>query len=370
MTRLEDAHQRSLNSERHFPHRRVLWIGSESYVAPAITVLQGLDALGFEVVSVGKPNINSWWCNQVVDDPAGLDFDFVLSATHWGTRWTYYERFGLHGRPKVLIDGDDARAGETWRERQARYERKYVFQPMRKVKEKDVCPFRWMEPLGDYQPDVLFVMQKQPGQAGHYLPSGIHHGYVELGRFSQGRGIDFCHVPGPGVWRDAMRDLLDLDVLPGVVHNRPVRGEPVYYDTIRELAEQDRKNVHSWHRWARWTGFYEVLNDSRVLVHPGIDSWPFWDCKRPYEGWACGCLVAMCRPCTDVDDYPPTEVWPDAVYDSHQELFDRARHWHAHPDELEEARRESYERAMTYFTPEPVARYFLGKVYDAIQAQA
>lgn len=365
---LEDVYQDSLNSERHFEHKRVLFIGSESYVAPVITVLQGLDALGFEIITIGKPNINSWWCNQMVDDPGDLVFDFVLSCTHWGTRWSYYERFGLYDYPKILIDGDDAQAGETWQERYRRYQEMYVYHPNYKIKDADICPFRWMEPLGDYQPDVLFVMQKQPGQAGHYLPSGIHHGYVEMakGKDTGERSIDFCHVPGPGIWRDVMRDLLDLDVLPGVVHNRSARGKAVYYDDIKDLAERDTKNVHSWHRWARWSEFYEVLNDSKVLIHPGIDHWPFWDCKRPYEGWACGCLVVMSRPCTDVGDYPPTEVWPEAVYDSYGELLDRARHWYVHPGELDKARRESYERAMKYFTPEPVARYFLKRIHECL----
>jgi len=369
--RLEDGYQASQNSEQHFKHKRVLWIGSESYVAPAITVLQGLDALGFEIMTIGKPNINSWWCNKIVTDLDKLDFDFVLSATHWGTRWTHYDTFGLHKHLKVLIDGDDAAAGETWRKRYEYYSKVYVFHPMRKIKEKEVCPFRWMEPLGDYRPDVLFVMQKQPGQEGHYLPSGIHHGYLELaqGKSTAQRRIDFCHVPGPGVWRDAMRDLLDLNVLPGLVHNRPVRGQPVYHEAIRDWAEQDRErdgkgNVHSWHRWARWSEFYVTLNDSKVLIHPGIDHYPFWDCKRPYEGWACGCLMAMSRPATDTGDYSPTEVWPDAVYDSHQELIDKAHYWHTHPDELDRARRESHERALKYFSPEAIARYFLQRIHE------
>ena len=368
MTHLEDVYQHSLNSERHFEHKRILWIGSESYVAAAITVLQGLDTLGFEIVTIGKPNINSWWCNKVIDDPTELDFDFVLSATHWGTRWSYYDRFKLDDYPKVLIDGDDVKANETWRERHAHYVEKYVFHPMRKAKEREVSPFRWIEPLGDYQPDILFELNPQ---GGHYLPAGIHHGYVKMakGKSTEQRNIDFCHIPGPGIWRDAMRDLMDLSVVPGVIHNRRVRGKPVYDTAIEEWVEKDRKrdqkgNIHSWHRWVCWSEFYEILNDSKVLIHPGIDHWPFWDCKRPYEGWASGCLVAMSQPCSDVSDYPLTEVWPDAVYDSHEQLFDRARYWYAHPDELDRARCESYERAMKYFTPEPVARYFLGKIAD------
>jgi hypothetical protein len=216
---------------------------------------------------------------------------------------------------------------------------------------------------------VLFTMQRQRGDAvSHYVPSGIHGRYLAMGEPSRPlaeRHIDFAHVPGPGVWRTAMRDLLDLGMLPGTVHNSPARGEPVYPAGIEALAKRD-DNVHSYHRWACWRDFYDVLNHSKVLLHPGIDGLPFWDCQRPYEGWACGCVVAMSVPCTDVSEYPPTDVCPEAVYGSHEQLAHIAGVWLDEPGYLKLLREKTVERAHRFFTPEAVARYFLLKVKESL----
>jgi hypothetical protein len=367
--RLEDAYRAALDSPQAFEHRAVLWVGSESYCASAICVLQGLHRLGFTVYTIGKPNINSWWCNVVVNDPNEVNFDLVLSGLHWGTRWSHYDRFGLHDRTKVLIDGDDVldEAGQTWREKHTFWRERYGIYHGDKDA-ADLFERRWVEPLGDYVPDVVFTMQKQPGDTETcYLPAGLHDQYwgmAEPWREVSERHIDVAHIPGPGVWRSAMQDLLSLEVLAATVHRVPVRGEAVLPDEIRQLAAMDEDNVHSWHRWACWTAFYNTLNYSKILIHPGIDHLPFWECKRPYEGWACGCVVAMAQPCTDVSDYPPTEVCPEAVYSSHDELFELIRRWLAEPDCLENLRRKSVERAYHYFCPEAVARYFLHKIRE------
>jgi hypothetical protein len=371
--RLDDVHQECLGEpdDAFYRHKRILWVGSESYVAPAVCVLQGLDKLGFEIYTVDKPNVNSWFCNRMVGDPSSLAFDFVLSALHWGTRWSHYDRYDLHGYPKVLIDGDDSFSDDhTWKDRYRFWVERYGTEDSEAVKDAEVQDHRWIEDLGGYEPDVVFSMQKSPkdGEA-FYIPSGIHEQYMEMGRPDTATGerpVDFAHFPGPGVWRSAMKDLLDIGALPGNVHNEAARGEPVYPEPIRELAGRDGDNVHSYHRWACWDGFWRVLNRSKVLIHPGIDHYPFWDCKRPYEGWAAGCLVAMREPCTDVSDYPPTEVCTEAVFGSHGELMDKAQFWYAHPNHLDGLRRASAVRGARFFAPEAVARYFLRRIREAL----
>jgi hypothetical protein len=367
--RLDDVYRECLGEPdgAFYRYKRVLWVGSESYVAPAICVLQGLDKLGFEVYVVGKPNVNSWFCNRVVGDPTGLPLDFVLSSLHWGTRWSHYDRYNLHRYPKVLVDGDDAFSDDhTWRDRHRFWVDRYGVEDSDAVKDTEISSHRWMEELGGYEPDVVFSMQKSPRDEGaFYIPSGIHEQYMEMGRpgtATNERPVDFAHFPGPGVWRTAMRDLLDIGALPGEVHNGTARGEPIYPEPVKGLAGRDGDNVHSYHRWACWPGFWCVLNRSKALIHPGIDYYPFWDCKRPYEGMAAGCLVAMRKPCTDVSGYPPTEVCPEAMFGSHEELMDKAQFWHANLDHLDKLRRESAERGIRFFAPEAVARYFLHRI--------
>lgn len=367
--RLETVWQECQDSERLFPHKRVLFIGSESFDAQAAAVFQGLDALGFEVCTIGKPNISSWAFNKVVADPAELKFDFVLSTLHWGTRFTHFQRFNLSGYPKVLIDGDDTRAEDMWLTKYERYRELYICDPPEEVRDAEFAPYRWMDDLDGYEPDVLFTLQKHGKQQGHYIPKGMRNQWLDMGlnRALQDRAIDFAHIPGDGVWRSAMRDLLDLGVLPGNVHNSQARGVPIYPAEIQALCERDAApNTHSYHRWICWTEFYRVLNDTRVLIFPGIDHWLFWEAARIYEGWACGCLVAMSEPTTDVSDYPPTGVCPEAVYASHNELIDKARFWYAFPDCLDRLRKRSARRAYKYFTPASVARYFLQRTHDTI----
>jgi hypothetical protein len=363
---LEEAYQGSLNSERHFPNKRILHIGSESYDAQTVAVCQGLDRLGFEIYVPVKPNINSWFCNKVIRNPRQYKFDFVLSSLHWGTRWSHYGRYGLWHYPKVLIDGDDNMPGDTWRTKFDRYLKTYKVNPPNEVKALELAPYRWVESLDGYKPDVVFALAKYPG--AYYIPKGLQHQWLDQNgsKTIMARGIDFCHVPGPGAWRRAMSALLVLGVLPGTIHNEAVRGKPAYPTTwVRSVAERDA-GIHSWDRWAMYTDFYRILDDTRVLIHPGIDHWPFWEARRIYEGWACGCLVAMSTPTVDVSEYPPTGVCPEAVYASHEELISKGKFWYENPDILDSLAVQSAARARRYFSPVAVARYFLKRVHDAI----
>ncbi len=248
----------------------LVYIGSESYDAPTITVLQGLHHLGWTVYTLGKPNINSWFCNTVVESLDGLQVDFALSNLHWGTRWSLYGTPALDGLPRVLIDGDDSLPGESWRERHARYTRTYGSPPPGH-EQLLVQPERWMEPLGDYRPDVLFVSQKQPGDAtSAYLPFGIHDEYLNLAhdRPVSERSIDTLYVYGPGRDRTQMtRFLRAAELLRLLTRNTvlgEVRGDDVLAEEIADAAARDN-GVHGYYRWTHSRAYFEALGSSLDL---------------------------------------------------------------------------------------------------------
>lgn len=372
MQTLEGIYDGSKDSEKYFTHKSVLFIGSESYDAPTITVLQGLSQIGFGIYTIKKPNINSWFCNQVIQDLCHLKFDFVLSNLHWGTRWSYYRKYNLAGYPKILIDGDDDLNQGDWRKKYNHYTTQYVCDPPESVRDLNWMPYRWVESLNDYQPDVVFTAQKQNDDSHSvYLPFGIHKEYQTLyeSKSTTERRIDFAHIPGPGKKRKSMGKLINelhyLKVVPGRIHNSHVSGEKLIPGVIRDYVMRD-DNVHSYHRWVMRKSYFELLNNSKVLIYPGIDKWPFWDSKRPWEAYASGCLVLMARPCINVKDYPVTEVCEHAVYDSIPEFILRCRYLYKHPDFLNELRVTAVQRACKYFSPRPIARYFLMRIAQRI----
>jgi len=373
MNKLDEVYRQCQNSERHFEYRAVLFIGSESYDAPTITVLQGLHKLGFTIYTLKKPNINSWFCNTVIGSVDQVRFDFVLSNLHWGTRWSYYERYKLWSYPKVLIDGDDNHAKESWKAKYARYVRSYVYDPPEALKDMKLHPYRWVEPLGDYKPDVVFTAQKVPGDSTtFYLPFGIHEQYMEFyeGKATHERDIDFAYISGPGVRREReerwIRCLSRCKLLPGKIYNRPARGEEVTPEEIREYVAQD-KNVHSYHRWTMSKVYFRTLNRTKVLIYPGVNDNAWWDSKRPWEAYASGCLVLMRKPTIDMSEYPATGICEFAVYDSITELVAKCWFLYVWPSFLDKLRRTAVERAWKYFSPIPIARYFLARIASCLR---
>lgn len=139
---LELIQARYARAEEWFKHRAVWFIGSESYDAATITVLQGLQELDFTVYTLKKPNINSWFVNTVVDEPP-TEIDFTLSNLHWGTRWDYYRQYEPP-HPWVLIDGDDDYWGKGWRRKYENYVARYRTNVSVRVKETQLCPHRWV----------------------------------------------------------------------------------------------------------------------------------------------------------------------------------------------------------------------------------
>lgn len=370
---LEQIRQQCLGIEHRFPHKAVLFIGSESYDAPTITVLEGLSQLDFTIYVLHKPNINSWFCNAIIDRLDNVRFDFVLSNLHWGTRWQYYPKYGILDAPKVLVDGDDNRGWASWREKYEAYSRKYILDPPEELKDRELMPFRWIEPIGEYNPDIVFTAQKQFGDdQTHYLPFGIHSEYVRFAKNkpTNQRAIDFAHILGPGRKRRKMefqiRLLGALRILPGTIYNGSAYGNPLVPEPLKAQFEAD-KNVHSYHRWSNNQSYFDVLNNSKVLLYPGIDTLPFWDSKRLWEAYACGCLVLFKQPNIDVKDYPVTELCDFAVYSSSIQLMSKCRYLYRNPEVLDALRKEAVAKAREYFSPLPLARYFLRTVASLLR---
>lgn len=371
MKDLERVLYKAKDAEKKFKYKSVLFIPSESYDAATITVIQGLEELGFTVYTYKKPNINSWFCN-VVTDKIPAEIDFVLSNMHWGTRWHLYDELKLNKYPKVLIDGCDNRDRHDWKDKYKFYCEKYKGRTCPEPNElaKDLQPYRWMEPLHGYKPDVIFTSQKNPGDEMIYLPFGIHREYFLLreGKVEKDRRIDFANFPGPGDKRGELTEFLQAHKLPGRVHNGKAKGMAIIPKEIEFLVYAD-KNVHSYHRWILYRDYFKILNDTKVLLYPGVYARPHWDSKRPWEALASGCLVMTEKPPIDMSEYPMTELCPFAVYKDFGEMVEKCGRLYANQGWLEQLRLETVQGALRYFTPRPIANYFLWKLSSFLSGQ-
>jgi len=361
---LEKVWRKSRNVEKKFKHKAILFVPTESFDAPTITVMQGLEKLGWAVYVIGKPNVNSWFVNTVIGDLRKVKFDFVLSNLHWGNRWDHYERYDLHDCFKVLIDGCDNRKAKNWKEKFVKYRKRYAGHPTEEVMVKELQPHRWTMPLGGYEPDAVFTSQKPFGDGTFYLPFGIHRGwrrYAE-GKICRERKIDFANVPGPGTGRQELTAFLSRrDVkLPGRLHSGKVKGPGV--TELRDFVDRDG-NVHSYHRWVSHPAYYRLLNDTKILIYPNVYAdRPHWDSMRVWEGYASGCLCLLEKPSVDMAQYPATNLCEAARFSSHRELIERAGWLHRNQGRLEQFRLKAVEGALKYFTPVSLARYFLWKI--------
>jgi len=367
MHTLSHALRKAGSAEKAFKHKSILFIPSESYDAAAIIVLQGLEMLDFTIYTIQKPNINSWFCNEVIEDPSGLKYDFVLSNMHWGVRWDFYDKYNLRGRPQVLIDGCDNRGRHTWKDKQQFYLKKYkgMRLPAHSIWLKEQQPHRWMMDLRGYKSDVVFTTQKNPGdEKTVYLPEGIHKQYLTRreGKVGKERDIDFAHFPGPGDKKRELTAFLKSANIPGRVWNKKARGRTIIPDEIAWNVKADRANVHSWYRWVMYWDYHKVLNRTKILIYPGVYARPHWDAKRPWEALASDCLVLTEKPPIDMSEYPMTELCPSAVYGSLAELEEKCDFFYRNPGRTEQRRLRAVGGALKYFTPVPLARYFLWKI--------
>jgi len=368
---LEEKFRESRKSEKYFKWRKILYIGSESYDAPVITVIQGLEELGFEIYTIKKPNINSWFCNKIVNNPNENNYDFIISNLHWGTRWSYFKKYNLNCYPKILIDGDDNHSNLSWKEKYATYKHKYEVDPSENLKDKKLSSFRWVENMHDYLPDIVFTTQKKITDNCYYLPIGIKRDYFAFyeNKSTEMREYDFTHIDGHGIRRKKMHWFLRichlLKILPGKIFNGSIRGASIVPELIEKQVEND-KNIHSYHRWVFPKDYYYLLNNSKVLIYPGILDSSQWDSKRPWEAYASGCMPFLSEPNIDVRQYPITEINEFAVYKSIPELVSKCRYMFKNKKFLEKNRLLSTSNAAKYFSPKPLSNFFLRSVHDGL----
>lgn len=370
MSKLEKAYQLAKGSEEAYKHKQILFIGSESYDAPTITILQGLQELGFTVLVIGHSNINSWFCETLIKKYEGQSIDFILSNLHWGTRWDYYENQFLPDVPKVLIDGDDNCNWNSWRKKFENYSGQYKKLRPNEVPDGLLKPYRYVVDLGDYQPDIIFTAQKVHNEPFEtiYLPFGVHREYFDL---SESKGVDerwwdISHFIGPGIQRRRMHRMMTLMNYCGLIQNGfsgKVRGEAITPKAISEYCKKD-DNVHSYHRWILYKDYFKQLNNSKIVLYPGIDHWPFWDSKRPWEAMACGALVMMKHPVTDVSQYPITEIIPNLVYSNIIDFTKKVAAIRLKRYDLNRLQSDMKKKLIRYFTPQSITRYFLSQIND------
>jgi hypothetical protein len=392
-TVLEDTFQKCLGIENKFPKKKVLFIGSESYDGATITIIEGLHNLGFEILTFKKDNINSWFCNVIIDDLTEINqnVDFVLSNLHWGTRWSLYDDINtnmiqtahliqtcLKKVPYILIDGDDRIQENKISDWKIKYE-KYLKQykgASEEIKNKMLSPYRWMEPmLENYSPDVVFMSHKFKINTDQiYLPFGINKSYFTEQSINSKRTIDVCHIPGPGRYRQVTENILN-NAKEGNLHDKNVWNQYVYGDMnvddrIKNNCEND-DNVHSWHRWRVCKDYQNTLVNSKINIISLINTYnsPGWESKRPYEGMAFGCFIMFQKqPDFDNQSYPIEEIDEDMLFkfEDYNGMIDKCKYLLENPDVLEEKRVKCHEKAMKYFTSEPITRYFLFSILEKV----
>jgi hypothetical protein len=372
---LEEIYQNNLDIEDKFEKKKILFIGSESYDSATITVIEGLFKLGFEILVFKKNNINSWFCNKIIYnlDQIEEEIDLVISNLHWGTRWSLYQNLN-HKVPYILINGDDRIHGNdisSWKDMYDVYKKKYHLNPPEEIKDMDLAPYRWVEDIGDYFPDKIFMSQKyKVNNNCIYLPFGIHNMYKIMYQNKKitERKFDISHIPGPGEERSIMEGLIknikiqnNFNIL-----NQKIYGDLEYDSNINYYISND-KNIHSWHRWGKNQIYFNTLNQSKILIYPSIDKYnaPGWDSKRPWEALACGCILLTHQPYDfDNHEYPINEI-SDLInfkYQDYNELFQKCNYILNDLEKIELEREIIYSRVIKYFTSEPIARYFLNKL--------
>ena len=366
---LQRVYERSMGAESEYEHKKILFIPSESYCAATIAIIEGLFSLGFKIYVPYKSNINSWFCDRVLESPQEWlkknRIDFVLSNLHWGTRWDYYAawREELKDCPRVLLDGDDSRHGQDWLTRYEGWNSVYSARPDDEIAKLPFQPHRWMEDLHGYNPHHVFSSQKAPQDNCFYLPFGILSQYTEWRYHIDAPGdrdIDFAAIPGDGPKRIRLNSFLQAQGhrIHGVLQKDAVKGFWVVDDKIMPACNND-PNIHSWHRWRLYPYYYHTLARSMALIYPGVFDFPQWDSKRQWEAYAAGCMVIYERPTIDMSSYPVTELSPPSVYDTYDELVEKCNWLADHPALFKKMRVRISNNAMRYFNSGALARRFL-----------
>jgi hypothetical protein len=358
---LREVQAKCQGIEDHYPHKAVLYIGSEQYDPMTITLLEGLQELGFTIHTIGKPNVNSWFCNQPVDVQYIEDtpVDFAISNLGWGIRWSLYNV--LPACPKVFIDSQVVKkpTATTWHRKDCRYKVQEK-PPDEQLDDLQIQPYRWFEDVGDYEPTLTLTAQPFTGYDAVYQPIGIQHAFTNASTFpkSNTRDTPFTYIPLKNKRRvdDWVTELENCHV------ERNIRGMTIVDSEIAQLiADDGGDGVHGWRYWMFYEGYYDLLNRTQVLVYPNN-----WASRRPWEALACGCLLMMERPSIDMSAYPITNVAPFCVFESKEELLGKVGYLSAHPAQAERMRQEAAKMAIKYFAPVPLARRMLWHLWDRI----
>tara|TARA_Y100000591_G_C21843877_1_gene707430 strand:+ start:1517 stop:2653 length:1137 start_codon:yes stop_codon:yes gene_type:complete len=378
MTILEEIYQKTKNIEENFKHKRVLFIGSESYDATTICVIEGLHKIGFEILVYKKLNINSWFCNTIINDLNNIEnnIDFIISNLHWGTQWSLYNNF-KHKVPYILIDGDDRLHGDDisdWKNKYNKNCKSYKLNPPEEIKDMILSPYRWMDYLGNYKPDRVFMNSKYKINTNNiYIPCGINLTYFKFFKYKNifKKNYDICSFPGPGSYRAELENILNnyKKTSKYNIWNSKIYGEMQVDDKIKIFCEKDN-NIHSWHRWRCCSDYFEKIMSSKIQIISPIDKYNApggIGIKRVTEAIAGGNYILYhVQPDVDDSSYPIEEISPYSKFkfNDYNEMVQKCEYLLENPDFLEEKRDECYKNAMKYFTSEPIARYFLWNIIN------
>jgi len=377
---LEEIYQKTLNIENKFTKKKVLFIPTESYDDPSITIIEGLHKLGFQILVYKKSNINSWFCNIIIDNLDNIEdkIDFVISNIHWGTRWSLYEQL-YHKVPYILIDGEDRLHDwskhkhwkrSSWRDTIECREKKYKRNPPENIKDKDLSPYRWIENVGNYKPDIIFKSQKYKiNNDCIYLPFGIKDHYFDYNQNKKldEREIDICHIGGKcGEYRKIMTEYMNkYDNKNNFnIFNNLAYGDMECDIKIKKYIDTD-KNVHSWHRWRFCKNYSNTLNNSKILINHGLDKYyaPGWDSKRLWEALANGAFVLYYKQVDfDNSEYPIEEICKYCKYSNMDELKEKFEYLLSNKKLLDNYRLKFIENGKKYYNSETITRYFLWNI--------
>ena len=364
MNKLEAILQKTKDIENNFKYKRVLFIGSESYDGPIITIIEGLHKLGFEILTYNKSNINSWFCNKIITNLIDIEknVDFVLSNLHWGTRWDLYKEFN-HKVLYILIDGDDDNNCKSWRDKYNKYKRGYKTEDINNIGSNELLSHRYMIDIDNYIPDIIFKTQKFTTE-GIYLPFGINNSYIEFNqsKTTHQRQIDIAHFPGPGIEREKTTQVINNNLNKYNIINKQIYGEMIVDKKINNNCIND-KNIHSWHRWKTCDKYFETINDSKICIcEPAPGG---WDSKRPWEILAQGSLLIYYKPVGFNDtEYSIDNISSYCKCKNYNDMIQKCQFLLQNQEILEEKRKECYENGIKYFTAEPIARYFLWNIIN------
>jgi hypothetical protein len=375
MSVLENVYHKAKNIEDKYKHKQILFIGSESYDACTIGIIEGLHTLGFTILVYKKMNINSWFCNKIIDNIDDIEeqIDFVLSNLHWGTRWSLYKKF-QHKVPYILIDGDDRSHGDlvsNWKNKYNRNCKHYRMNPPEEIKNMVLNSYRWMEDIGNYRPDKVFMSQKYKiNKEEIYLPTAILSTYLKYfeHKDSYKKIYDISNFPGAGHYRSILTNVINSNFNHKYrIWNEQIYGNIMINEKVKILCEQDN-NIHSWHRWRCCKNYFEKLMMSKILIISPVDKYNApggIGIKRISEGLAGGCYILFHQQ-PDVMDttYPTHELcsYSKFSFENYSEMIQKCNYLLQNPTILDKKRKNMYDNAIKYFTAIPITRYFLWNI--------